>query len=317
MTTPSAAREQAVERALDVQPAEKRRAHASYWADAAWRFSHDPTAMVAFAVLVLLVLLAAAADVLAQHLFHTTYARQDLLRTFQKPTLSQPAYWFGADDLGRSEIVRLLYGARVSLFVGLFGAAVSLTIGVTLGMTAGYFRGWWDDIVVWLVTTLENIPLIFLLILVGVYFHLGPLSLAILIGALAWVGLCNITRGQTFAVRERDYVLAARTIGASSPRILFGHILPNILPLTIIVAMLNAGGFILAEAALSFLGLGIQPPVPSWGNMLSGATQFYYNGPHLIIVPGIAVTVTVLCFFVIGDGLRDALDPRLRNSGGS
>lgn len=316
MATPSAAREQAVEGAFEVQR-EGRRAHASYWADAAWRFSRDPTAMAALAVLLLLVLLAAAADLLAQHLFQTTYARQDLLRTFQAPTLSDPAYWFGADDLGRSQIVRLLYGARVSLFVGLFGAAVSLTIGVTLGMTAGYFRGWWDDVVVWLVTTLENIPLIFLLILVGVYFHLGPLSLAILIGALAWVGLCNITRGQTFAARERDYVLAARTIGASSPRILFGHILPNILPLTIIIAMLNAGGFILAEAALSFLGLGIQPPVPSWGNMLSGATQFYYKGPHLIIVPGIAITVTVLCFFVIGDGLRDALDPRLRGSGGS
>jgi len=296
------------------QNAERRRAHASYWSDAWFRFRHDPTAMTAFAVLALFVLLAASADLLSSHLFHITYAKQNLLHTFQKPTLAQPSYWLGGDELGRSQIVRLLYGARVSLFIGVFGAAVSLTIGVTLGLTAGYFKGWWDDAVVWLVTTLQNIPLLFLLILVGVYFRLGPVSLAILIGALAWVGLCNITRGQTFAARERDYVLAARSSGATAPRILFWHILPNILPLTIVIAMLDAGGFILAEAALSFLGLGIQPPSPSWGNMLSGATQLYYKGPHLIVVPGIVITITVLCFFVIGDGMRDALDPRLRGT---
>lgn len=315
MATPATTRELLAADGAAALNAKQRRAHANYWSDAWFRFRRDPTAMTAFAVLVLFALLAASAGLLSNHLFHMTYAKQDLLRTFQKPTLAQPAYWLGGDDLGRSQIVRLLYGARVSLFIGVFGALVSLTIGVTLGMTSGYFGGWWDDVVVWLVTTLQNIPLLFLLILVGVYFRLGPVNLAILIGALAWVGLCNITRGQTFAARERDYVLAARSSGAASPRILFSHILPNILPLTIVIAMLDAGGFILAEAALSFLGLGIQPPAPSWGNMLSGATQLYYKGPHLIVVPGIAITITVLCFFVIGDGLRDALDPRLRGAG--
>lgn len=317
MTTSSAAREPSADVGAGVQRSERRRAHAGYWSDAAWRFRHDPTAIVASVVLGVLVVLAASAGLLASHVFQTTYSYQDLLRTFQPPALTKPAYWFGADDLGRSEIVRLLYGARVSLFIGVFGAAVSLTIGLAFGMTAGYFRGWWDDLVVWLVTTIENIPLLFLLILVGAYFHLGPLSLAILIGSVAWVGLCNISRGQTFAVRERDYVLAARASGASSARIIVSHILPNILPLTIVLAMLNAGSFILAEAALSFLGLGIQPPTPTWGNMLTGATQFYYKGPYLIVFPGVAVMITVLCFFLIGDGLRDALDPRLRGSGGS
>ncbi|MDQ3493170.1 MAG: ABC transporter permease [Chloroflexota bacterium] len=243
-----------------------------------------------------------------------TLAEQDLLRTYQKPTLAEPAYWLGSDDLGRSQIVRLVYGARVSLFIGVFGAFVALGIGVTLGMSAAYFGGWWDDIVIWLVTTLEGIPLLFLLILVGVYFQLTPVSLAILIGALGWLGICNLSRGQTLALREREYVLAARALGVSSPRIMFRHILPNLLPLMIVSMMLSVGGIILGEAALSFLGFGIQPPQPSWGNMLSGATQFYFRGPHLIVVPGIAISITVLCLALVGDGLRDAFDPRLGRS---
>ncbi len=289
----------------------QRRARAGFWTDAARRLRRDPTTMIALTILGLMVLVAVSADLLATRLFDATLSEQDLFRTYQKPTLSEPAYWLGTDDLGRSQIVRLIYGARVSLFIGVFGAFVALGIGVTLGMSAAYFGGWWDDIVVWLVTTLEGIPLLFLLILVGVYFQLTPVSLAILIGALGWLGICNLSRGQTLALREREYVLAARALGVSSPRIMFRHILPNLLPLMIVAMMLSVGGIILGEAALSFLGFGIQPPEPSWGNMLSGATQFYFRGPHLIIVPGIAISITVLCLALVGDGLRDALDPRL------
>ena len=290
---------------------EARQTRAGFWSDAARRLRRDPTTMVALAILGLLVLLAACADLLAAHLFNATPAEQNLFRTYQKPTLAEPAYWLGSDDLGRSQVVRLIYGARVSLFIGVFGAFVALAIGVTLGMSAAYLGGWWDDLVVWLVTTLEGIPLLFLLILVGVYFRLTPLSLAVLIGALGWLGICNLSRGQTLALREREYVLAARALGVSTSRIMFRHILPNLLPLMIVAMMLSVGGIILGEAALSFLGFGIQPPQPSWGNMLSGATQFYYRGPHLIVVPGIAITTTVLCLALVGDGLRDALDPRL------
>ncbi len=290
---------------------EATRPKAGFWIDAARRLRHDPTTLVALTILGLIVLLATSAGLLSEHLFQTTLAKQDLFRTYQRPTLSEPAYWLGTDDLGRSEIVRLLYGARVSLFIGILGALVALGIGVTLGMSAAYFGGWWDDVVIWLVTTLEGIPLLFLLILVGVYFQLTPLSLATLIGALGWLGICNLSRGQTLMLREREYVLAARALGASAPRIMFRHILPNLLPLMIIAMMLSVGGIILGEAALSFLGFGIQPPQPSWGNMLSGAGQFYFRGPHLIVAPGIAITVTVLCLALVGDGLRDALDPRL------
>ncbi len=290
------------------------RTRAGFWTDAGRRLRRDPTTMVALVVLGAMVLVAASADLLATHLFDATLREQDLLRTYQKPTLSEPAYWLGSDDLGRSQIVRLVYGARVSLFIGVFGAFVALSIGVTFGMSAAYFGGWWDDIVVWLVTTLEGIPLLFLLILVGVYFQLTPVSLAVLIGGLGWLGICNLSRGQTLALREREYVLAARALGVSSPRIMFRHILPNLLPLMIVAMMLSVGGIILGEAALSFLGFGIQPPQPSWGNMLSGATQFYFRGPHLIVVPGIAISITVLCLALVGDGLRDAFDPRLGRS---
>lgn len=287
-----------------------------FWWDALSKIRHDPTTLAAVTILVILIVLALGADVLADHLFKTSYTSQDLRNTWGAPTLDDPKLWLGADNLGRSQIVRLFYGARVSLFIGVLGALVSLGVGLTLGVTAGYFRGWWDDIVIWLVTTIANIPILFLLILVGLYFRLEPLSLSILIGMLGWLGIANFARGQTIALRDREFIQAARTVGASPSRIMARHVLPNILPLMIVLAMVDIGGIILAESALSYLGFGIQPPVPSWGNMLSLSAQYYFLGPHLIIVPGVAITLTVLCLYLIGDGLRDALDPRLRDTSG-
>lgn len=296
------------------RPARKHRE--GFWWDALYGIRHDPATVAAIAVLATLIVLALAADALSDQVFHTGYTNQNLLNTWGAPSLSDPKYWLGADNLGRSQIVRLLYGARVSLFIGVLGALVSLGMGLSLGVTAGYFRGWWDDIVVWLVTTIANIPILFLLILVGLYFRLDPLSLSILIGMLGWLGIANFARGQTLALRDREFIQAARTVGASPVRIMTRHVLPNILPLMIVLAMVDIGGIILAESALSYLGFGIQPPVPSWGNMLSLSAQYYFLGPHLIIVPGVAITLTVLCLYLIGDGLRDALDPRLRGVGG-
>lgn len=292
--------------------AEARRVSAGLWSDALWRLRHDPTTIAALVVLLVMVGLALGADLLADHFFKWSFTKQDILSSYGKPGLEEPALWLGSDQLGRSQIVRLLYGARVSLFIGVFGAATSLVIGVTLGLSAGYFRGWWDDIVVWLVTTLNSIPTLFLLLIVGLLFRLSPLPLAIFLGALGWLGIANLSRGQTIALREREYVLAARAIGASPVRIMFGHIFPNILPLMIILAMTEVGGLILTESALSYLGFGIQPPVPSWGNMLTGATQFLTRAPWLVYAPGALIWVTVLCLYLLGDGLRDALDPRLR-----
>jgi peptide/nickel transport system permease protein len=287
-----------------------------FWSDAIWRIRHDPTTMAAFGVLFLLIALAVGADLLADNFFHWSFSKQDILNSYGKPRLDEPALWLGQDQLGRSQMVRLLYGARVSMFIGVFGAAVSLVIGIGLGMTAGFFRGWWDDVIVWLVSTLVGIPQLYLLLIVGFLFRLDPVSLAVFIGALGWTGITNLSRGQTFALRERDFVIAARTIGAPPARIIFRHIFPNVLPLLIVIGMIDVAGVILAESALSYLGFGIQPPVPSWGNMLTTASQFFTRGPWLVYPPGIAITITVLCLYLIGDGLRDALDPRLRGSGG-
>jgi ABC-type dipeptide/oligopeptide/nickel transport system permease subunit len=296
------------------RPWEARRASAGFWSDAWWRLRHDPTTMIALSMILVLVVLALGADLLSDNFFHWSFSRQDLTQSYRKPTLDDPAFWMGADNLGRSQIVRLLYGARVSLFVGFFGMLVLITIGVTMGLTAGYFRGKWDDFVVWLVSTLNSIPTFFLLLIIGFMFRLDAIVLPLFLGALGWLGICNLTRGQTFALRERDYVTAARTIGAANSRIIFRHIFPNVIPLIIVIAMIDVGGLILQESALSFLGFGIQPPQPSWGNMLSDAPNFYFRGAHLIYFPGIFISITVLCAYLIGDGLRDALDPRLRGS---
>jgi peptide/nickel transport system permease protein len=296
------------------EAATSRRATAGFWSDAWWRLRHDITTMVAIGILLTMVLLAIGADFLAANFFHWSFAKQDLFNTYAKPTLDDPAMWLGGDHIGRSQVVRLLYGARVSLFIGIFGMIVSLTLGISLGMTAGFFRGKLDDVIVWLVSTLNTIPTIYLLLIIGLLWKLDPVSLAVFIGALGWTGACNLSRGQTFALRERDFVLAARSLGASNFRIMFRHIFPNILPLMIVIAMVDVGAIILAESAISFIGFGIQPPVPSWGNMLTNATTFLNKGPHLIYGPGFAIALTVLCLYLIGDGLRDALDPRLRGS---
>ena len=299
---------------LAVRPVEARRASAGFWSDAWFRLRHDPTTMAAFVVLGILVVLSVSADLLVDNFFHWTFSQQSLTQSYRQPGLDDPAFWLGADNFGRSQIVRLLYAGRVSLFVGFFGMAVLMTIGLVLGLTAGYFRGWIDDLIVWLVSTLNSIPTLFLLIIVGVLFRLDAFFLPVFIGLLGWPGVCNLARGQTFGLREREYVTAARTIGASDTRIIFRHILPNVIPLLIVIAMIDVGGIILQESSLSFLGFGIQPPQPSWGNMLSGAREFYFRGAHLIIAPGILISLTVLCTYLIGDGLRDALDPRLRGS---
>ncbi|HEV8534905.1 MAG TPA: ABC transporter permease [Candidatus Limnocylindria bacterium] len=297
-----------------VPPSQLRRVSASFWSDALWRLRRDPTTMAAFAVLFILAILAIGADFLADNFFHWSFSKQDILNSYGKPNADEPAMWLGSDQLGRSQIVRLLYGARVSLFIGMFGAIVSLIIGVGLGITAGYFRGWWDDVVVWIVSTLNGIPTLYLLLIVGFLFRLDYISLAVFIGALGWTFITNQARGQTFALRERDFVTAARVIGASPMRIIVRHIFPNVLPLLIVIAMIDVAGVILAESGLSYLGFGIQPPVPSWGNMLNGATQFFTRGPWLVYPPGFCIALTVLCLYLIGDGLRDALDPRLRGA---
>jgi len=290
------------------------RASAGLWSNAWYSLRRDRLTMGAAALLLLLAASAIAAPLFAQYVFHTSFEEQDLLRIYAKPTFDPPAYMLGADEIGRSQVVRLLYGGQVSLFIGFVAALMNLTLGVGLGLLAGYMRGAVDDLITWFITTLNSIPIIFLLLLITSLFQPGALTLTLIIGVLFWTGVTNFVRGQTFALREREFITAARTIGAATPRILMRHILPNVLPLIFVLAAIDIGSIILAESALSYLGLGVLPPTPSWGNMLSNAQSYATRAPWLVVAPGAMIFLTVLCLYLIGDGLRDALDPRLKAS---
>jgi peptide/nickel transport system permease protein len=284
----------------------------SLWSNAWWKIRHDRLTIVAFVVLLILAALALLAPVLADNLFHYRFEQQDLLHTYEKPQFDNLAYLLGSDEIGRSQVVRLLYGGQVSLFVGFVAALVNLTVGITIGLTAGYFRGVIDDMVTFIVTTLNGIPQLYLLLIIAALWRPGPVTLVIVIGFLNWIGITLYVRGQTFGLREREFVTAARTIGARDRRIMFKHILPNVLPLIFVLAAIDIGAIILLESALSFLGLGILPPTPSWGNMLTNGAAYFVRAWWLVVSPGVMIFLTVLCLYLIGDGLRDALDPRLK-----
>ncbi|HKC92344.1 MAG TPA: ABC transporter permease [Candidatus Limnocylindria bacterium] len=301
-----------IARPAAILPVVERRAAAGLWSNAWYRLRRDKLTLAALVILSVLIIASISAPLLAQFVFHFRFEQQDLLNAYGKPTLDPPAYLLGSDELGRSQIVRLLYGGQVSLFVGFVGAFVNLTIGVVVGLTAGYMRGRVDDVINWFITTLNSIPLLFLLLIISAVFSPNAFTLTLTIGLLFWTGISLYVRGQTFALREREFVVAARTIGATTGRIMFRHILPNVLPLIFVLAAIDVGGIILAESALSYLGLGIMPPTPSWGNMLSNAASYFIRAWWLVVSPGAMIFLTVLCLYLIGDGLRDALDPRLK-----
>ncbi|MCY4146635.1 MAG: ABC transporter permease [Chloroflexi bacterium] len=221
-------------------------------------------------------------------------------------------YLLGADDIGRDQLARLLHASGVSMGIGFFGAFFSLSIGLLLGMAAGYLGGVVDDVLNWLVTTIDSIPGLFLLIMVSALFSFSAQSLILVVSLIGWTGTSRLIRGQTFSIRAKEYVIAAQAMGANPQRILFQHILPNLVSITVVQLALSIAGLILTESGLSYLGLGVQPPQATWGNMLTNSFQYFRHGPHLIIFPILMISVTVLCFYIIGDGIRDAFDPTLQ-----
>ena len=233
-------------------------------------------------------------------------ADQELSLRLEGPT---GLHWFGLDELGRDIFARILSGARISLLVGLVVVGVSSTLGTLLGSIAGYFGGRIDD----LISRIMDILLAFpgLLLAIAMVAVLGPslTNVILALSLIGWVGYARLVRGQVLRARELEFVQAARALGATAPRILARHIIPTALPAVTVQATLGMGGAILAEAALSFLGLGVQPPTPSWGTMLSYGKAHLLEAPHLTIFPGLAIAVLVLGFNFLGDGLRDALDP--------
>lgn len=221
-------------------------------------------------------------------------------------------YLLGNDAVGRDILSRLIYGTRVALVVGLGATAIAVTIGVTVGATAGYFGGWVDSALSRVVDTLMAFPTLALLITLAAVLGPSLTTVIIAIGTTVWASYARVVRADMLSLRERDYVLAARAAGARDGRIIFGHMLPNVLGPIVVLGSLSVGSIIILESALSFLGLGIQPPNPSWGGMLSDGRAYIRQYPHIAVAPGALITITVLAFNLIGDGLRDALDPRQR-----
>ena len=229
--------------------------------------------------------------------------------TFATPS---PDAWFGRDEFGRDAFARAVYGGRISLWVALSSAVISTAIGTVLGMLAGYRGGWVDAVIDRFVELFLTLPTLLLLILAATIARPSVTSIVLILGLFGWPVLARLVRGEYLAARQRDYIQAAETIGCSSVRIAIRHILPNAMAPIIVAGTLLVATHLTAEAAISFLGLGIQPPTPSWGNMLTNAQDYVISSPFLAIAPGALILVTVLCVNLLGDGLRDALDPRLR-----
>lgn len=330
--------------AAALRPVDARRPKSqSYWDMALRSLRQDRLTLVAFGVLFVLGLMALFASVLTEVLVGVGPNTTNPTHAFAQPYLwpyikwrlgidTETAaimlgqtdgipHWLGADRLGRDQLARLLYGGRISLGIALSAAAISMVVGVAVGGVAGYFGGRVDDLIMGFINIVVSIPAIYLLIIVCAIFKPSPTTLVLFLGCLGWFGTARFMRGNVFKVKQLDYTVAARAIGATNWRILTQHIAPNSIPVIVVITAIDVGALILTESVLSFLGLGVQPPTATWGNMLNRARDFFFTvdpqtgkniALHLMYPPGVLIWLSVLCFYLIGDGLRDALDPMLK-----
>ncbi|HET6296221.1 MAG TPA: ABC transporter permease [Kribbella sp.] len=276
------------------------------------RLRRDKVAMISLVVIVLIVLMAIFAPVVAAITGHppNEQYRQIGLTPDGLPRGPNGTFWFGTDDLGRDVLVRIAYGARISLLVGVAATAITVVIGVVLGLAAGFLGGIVDTILARLIDVVLSVP--FLLVAIALVSITGPsLSITVLvIGFFSWASVARIVRGQVLSLREREFVEAARSLGAGDTRIMFVDVLPNVLAPVIVYTTLLIPVVIVTQATLSFLGLGLPPPTADWGGMISESQNYYTTAWWFILFPGIALLITTLAFNLFGDGVRDAFDPR-------
>lgn len=313
--------QEVVELQFDHRPDESvgQRRSASFWSEGWRRLRENRFGIGAGILLLVLSVIAIAAPLLSTYVTHHDPGSTDLSNTFSGIARQ---HWLGTDELGRDTLTRLIYGARVSLQVGFLAVALYILIGASIGMLAGFYSGILDDLLMRFVDIVLAVPAVLLLILIAslLPLPLGPITLrhdpttlAAVIAIISWGSTARLVRGEVLSLKNRDYILATRSIGATNFRIMARHLLPNVLPVMIVVASLGVGFVILLEAALDFIGLGVQPPTPSWGNMLLNSQSYFYHSQLLVWAPGISIFITVLAANIFGNAVRDAFDPRLRN----
>ena len=277
-----------------------------FWRDAWRRLRKNKSAMLGLIILVLLILCALFADFIAPH----PYDLQDYAHTFESPSAD---HLFGTDNFGRDILSRVIHGARISLVVGFSSIITAIIVGGLLGAISGYYGGRLDNILMRAMDILMSIPGMLMAISLAAAMGPGLTNMVIAIAIADIPGYARVVRSSVLTIKDQEYIEAAQSIGASDARIILKHIIPNCIAPIIVQATLGMAGAILSASSLSFLGLGIQPPTPEWGSMLSAARQYIMNYPHMCIFPGLAIMITIFALNMLGDGLRDALDRRLKN----
>lgn len=281
----------------------------TYWQDAWLRFRENKLAMLGLALLILMTLGSLFGPVIAYHVQGHTFDYQDYANINKPPSAE---FWFGTDQIGRDLFTRVWMGGRISLFIGVVAALLELLIGVLYGGIAGYLGGRVDEIMMRIIDVVYGIPYLLLVILLLVVMDPGLTTIILAMGITGWVGMARLVRGQILQLREMEFVLAARVLGVPTLALIYRHLIPNVMGPIIVSLTLSVPGAIFGEAFLSFIGLGVPPPMASWGTLVNEAYTVMRIRPWQFAFPALAISITMFAFNAIGDGLRDALDPRLR-----
>jgi oligopeptide transport system permease protein len=277
----------------------------SLWQDAWKRLKKNKLAIFGAIVLIFVVVASLFGPALSSY----SYDQINLDKSSEPPSFE---HWFGTDQLGRDILVRSLIGGRISLMVGIIATAVSFLIGVTYGAISGYFGGYIDELMMRIVDVIYSLPYLFLVIVLLAFFTKSIFMLFFVLGGVSWLTMARIVRGQVLSIKNQEFIEAARAVGVETPMIIFRHVIPNTLGPVIVYTTLTIPGAMLSEAFLSFLGLGVQPPLASWGTMVNEGVEAISVYPWQLIFPGLMMAITLFSLNFLGDGLRDALDPQMR-----